>query len=1070
MTAHGDITPVLRIAWILFSDLSTRLNILSDECAHLQNTIFGLLPHTSNTTLGTAEPTNAPACITERPWVAANPRDSTYHALPNHERALINLWNTVGSLAHGLDAHRLEASNCFHTAIESALDQKQRSESFYWFVAQRGHFLQDVFEFYTRQLQHAHQKLVQLLENMPGSLPNPLLLRRWHSAFYGEFLSEYSRHVNWQTQVLTWELVHGPLSDPVQFDDFRKWRDTSFLTHTWDHIPTSRASRHRIDQGSFGRLPTQFGTVWSSFFYLEQPILFPLLYHECAHFRLGDPLINKLQRREELAEFKSRPKRNGNKFFDARDEAAATLASLVQLEEVDARFWQQFTEEVWADVLSIALGGTGYFSALVLQLFGQCGTRAFSPYEAHADELISIDAFGSRKRQVREVPWPLFHADDHTYFWEARLRVAIEMTRLLHGNSEWLRAISATVDYYSESYSVVFSAESTSQMHESYAQLRMECNEWATDVCLRCLKPHVDNLKAHKDVDDVYRLDSEISKLIARAVTGYQSGVLGNFPGLNLPEVKELKLPINVRLEDLCFLTRWHLSDFVAHVLIENRSADVGRRFVKTYANYMRNDGGTAFRLGLEWCVMRKELYEATADIFKDFADGCNAALGTVSASLQKAAHQDRQIILASGFEEADGAEFLRRKRHLTRENYLPQHRVMSFPFTNDAIQIELTQSLDYFSRHTVPFGCQVRVGTFYLGVLRPWEIAVPNSPEDLGEKGLYARAMEATKAYFATAHEELMKRAYTAADYRHDFAPLVGEYSFLAYSLGVTPVEKDIHPYNVPKHFTKPRFVIEVFRGGRAALTKPSNKDNLLAQSEHELGRITLFRFRYRWQWVEVCKFVNARKNIIQPILLLSSGWEDAILITWHPCESEYWLQHRDLLGILGDDVECQSNAIVPDLLKGQTGVVFPDSKCHSRGSDSVRESWINNVLGGEYTTKKDRPFVEKTRQQKESDNYIIYSEKMDNTPDRHVVDRINRRTGRYDYTIVWKRDGDRRDNRLKDFAEIIQGLPRWFWMHIGRISTSYEERVGSQHDDDGTADSVLVSRILMRSSCRKL
>lgn len=1105
MTLPHETPAVLRVTWLLFSDLSTRLNILSDECAHLQDTIFGLLPSTSNETLGTEKPANRVSGQTERPWVSLNPRCSKYHALPNHERALINLWNGVGSLAKALDAHRLEVSECFHAAVRSILDKTSESAEFYWFTAQRGHFLHDVFDFHTQQLQHAHQKLVQLLENMPGSLPSPLLLRRWHSAFYGEFLSEYSRHVNWQTQVLTWELLRGSLLDIKQFDDFRKWRDTSFLTHTWDHIPTSRARRHRIDRQR-NSLPIQFGTIWSSFFYLEQPILFPLLYHECAHFHLDDPLVKKTQLQEPIINFDSSAKRGGAKFFDARAEAATTLGSLVQLNVEDARFWHQFTEEVWADALAIALGGTGYFAALFLQLFGHCGASAYSRYEAGADELIDIETFGNRRRQVRELPWPLFHTNDHTYFWEARLRIAIEMTRLLHGNSEWLEAIITTVDYYLASYRAVFSADSTSHLHETYANLRIECNEWATNVCLRCLKPHIDSLKAHKDVDDVYRLDNEICDLIARAVNGYQDKVLARIPDLGLPELGALTLPEKARLEDLSFLTRWHLSSFVLHALTGNRSADVRRTFVTTYANYMRNDGGTAFRLGLEWCVMKKEMYDAAADAMAaPRPTRGDPSLGSVLAALQSAANQDRRIIEGAGFTNEAGAEFLRRKQQLTRENYLPRNRTMSFPSINKAIREELTQALDYLGLHTVP--SQVRVGTLYLGVLRPWEIAAASSPEKLDETGLYARAIDATRVYFATAHEELVKRVYPAVDYKHDFAPLVGEYSFLAYSLGVTPVERDIHPWNVPKHFTKPRFVVEVFRGGRATLAVSSNvetavendfykgtycpensspchetvggeigrperfdrKNGLFAQSESGLGRLTLFRFRYRWQWIEVYEFVKTRQHKVHPILWLSSGWEDAILITWHPSENEYWRQHAELLKLLGDDVECQSNAIIPNLLKEATEVSFPSWIEEDAAKNGVRETWVKNILCGERKTTIE-PFVELRRRQEGPEKYTIFGRKKDDSAtDRHVVERVNRRTGRYDYTIVWKRDRNKSNGDLRDFAEVIQGLPTWFWKHIGRISTSYEERVElSSGLSDGDADSVLVSRILMRSSSR--
>ena len=245
-------------------------------------------------------------------------------------------------------------------------------------------------------------------------------------------------------------------------------------------------------------------------------------------------------------------------------------------------------------------------------------------------------------------------------------------------------------------------------------------------------------------------------------------------------------------------------------------------------------------------------------------------------------------------------------------------------------------------------------------------------------------------------------------------------------------------------------------------------SKNALLAQSEKGLGRLTLFRFRYRWQWLEVFEFVKAREYRLHPILWLSSGWEDAILITWHRSENEYWRQHGELLKVLGDDVECQSNAIVPDLLKENTEVTFPKWKKDVTSNDS-RETWVNSILCGERNAKIE-PFCEERREQRGLNDYTIYGRNEDNdTRDQHVVERVNRRTGRYDYTIVWKRDQKRSNSGLKDFAEIMQGLPTWFWRDIGRISTSYEERVCVPVPDrlpDENTESVLVSRILMRTS----
>lgn len=1035
-----NVSHIIRVAWLLFSDLATRFNILSDECAHLQDTIFGLLQTTSNSDLGIDKPGEDGQ---ERPWVARKPRVDSYHRLSNHERALINLWNSVGSLAEGLDAHQRETSSRFHSTIQGLLEDKPEPESFYWFAAQRGHFLHDVFGFYTKQLEHAHQKLLQLLENMPGSLPNPLLLRRWHSAFYGEFLSEYSRHVNWQTQTLTWEMLRGALSRPKQHSDFSKWRDSIFLTHTWAHIPTSLARRHRLDSDS-EEPPLHFDTVWSSFFYLEQPLLFPLLYHECAHFCLDDPLIDLDRETSGPHRFEAKGRYGGSKFFYSRDEAAATLRSLVRPESEDERFWNQFTDEVWADAVSLTLGGIGYCAALVLQLFAQCGASAYHRFEAERDQLTNIRSFGTAEWQVREVPWGLLQTGDHSYFWEARLRVAIELTRELHGdaNVPWLDAISTTLDYYLESYRSVYKAASTSQLHETWAYLRVTSNQWAAEVCWRCLKPHVPELKKHRHIDNVYSLDRPICDLIEKSIFAYQEKVLAVFPVTKSPKATHIKLPETTRLEDVCCLTQWHLSGYVAAFIQEPTNQTDVRRLVGALANYVGNDGGSAFRIALEWCAARKDLFEAAADSLSTNLKSRATSSANHSESLKAAIEID---LRGGNLEGNQAQEFLLRKQHLTNEKYLPKSRRLQLDTTKSTVSGLLCDAVGFFG--DAADGHEIRVGTIFLGVLRPWEVettVVAGGSRNCSDSGLYCQALGNTQRYFAEMRKLLEERSCSTAKHQFEFLPLVGEYSFLAYFSGVTPVERDCHPINVPKHFTKPRFVLEVFRGGRARLESGDPQVGLFSSYERPFGRVTLLRLRYRWQWMDVRKFAKRLELQIDPILFLSSGWEDAILISWHHNENDYWATHRELRKVLGDHAEYQSNAIVRGLLKCPRRAIFDGGAPEEAivRADSTRERWMKALSEGRYT-QGDRG---------------------------RVVEKINLRTGRYDYTIVWRRQERPIDARLMDFAEIMEGLPRWFWRHIGRISTSYEQVVCASGSESQTncEESVLVSRILMRSSSR--
>lgn len=40
---NSSANSLLKILWFLFSDVNTRINILIEESAHLQNTVYGLL-------------------------------------------------------------------------------------------------------------------------------------------------------------------------------------------------------------------------------------------------------------------------------------------------------------------------------------------------------------------------------------------------------------------------------------------------------------------------------------------------------------------------------------------------------------------------------------------------------------------------------------------------------------------------------------------------------------------------------------------------------------------------------------------------------------------------------------------------------------------------------------------------------------------------------------------------------------------------------------------------------------------------------------------------------------------
>jgi len=463
--------------WLLYTDANTRMNLLIDECAHLQQTVLCFCPNSFEIFDG-VKADQIPANYVKRAWFSSDVRRSEYYQWPAQERALRNLWVETGALAQSIEAAQTRLREAFRGSIQ--IRAPGSSEDLFWFIGLRGHLLRTVFPLFLDQIQHAHEKLVQLLENMPGGLPGPTLMRRWSSAGYVEYLSDYSRQVNWRTQRLLWDSCIDA-APSVTFED---WRKRQFLVHAWTHRATSFTTRNSVteDKGSAESNQIAFSTIWSSYFYLEQPILFPLLFHECAH--------HYLDRAPEVkgAVIPQHARKNQHFWFEMPADLAALLSRSCPVKGEDCTFWKDYVGEIWTDAVSIALCGDGFISALILDHFGTEGAyKNYTLYDVQTDTRLPLDEIGSRDRRTRNVQYPILEA---AFFWPARIQIAIDVYRRLYGrdgDGSWIVPAETLIAEWYASGAKVMDVGLTSSEHKTFWEYRKSLNEWTASV----IKPHV---------------------------------------------------------------------------------------------------------------------------------------------------------------------------------------------------------------------------------------------------------------------------------------------------------------------------------------------------------------------------------------------------------------------------------------------------------------------------------------------------------------------------------------------------------------------------------------------------
>ena len=1001
--------------WLLYSDLNSRFNTLVEECIHLQNTLFGLLPDAflcenvfGNDVENGMRPwrndsgiRNIEACMNKE-----------YYDMDSRHKTFATLIDLLGGLIVGLEKNQCTCQQSYLAFIKSH-DQKNEAtiwqKDYYWFVSIRGYFIDGGFEFYADQLEHAHEKLVEVLENFPGMMPQPILMRRWNSAMYENFLSGYFRNARWRVGSCI-----SKLKDEKKYEG-----EYDVLSHSWTHIPTSEISLFEINSKDKTR---RYGTVRSAFFYLEQPGLFPLLYHECAHYFF--------------------PHECDQPFFRSRDDLASVLRNKFPWQVQNSDWLASFTEEIWIDAISVALGGIPYVAALFSQLFG----RPLGEFEMSEgiEGVYELEKFGTDK--VRAFNGQEL-VESEAYLWVARLKLAARLCSQLNkrkcckAESEWLNSTKSLFDEWQEGGKAVYGKEKTSEDHETLWGFRGKVNDWVEGVIWSYLEIHLDDLRRaaedsqnycfpERDNNDGAQADVKPLEAIKIATKNYLKKTLA----IDEPNVSTLDQLTHI---DACpVAVRWTIGEEICKKIVSEEDPEKRRDWLDVFSKYVRHDGHSGFRLAMEWHLVRESVFEYMRDIVRE-TETENDSEFKVKNHPECGRHKIREFItkeLPQLNSDDNNKTFLDWLRHRKYGN-CPAYKDFSENLVNIANEaVSLANKIaDNFVEILIKAmaGDEIPVSTLTMGMIRPSEISNPKYDVQQPYIAAFRRVFEHISVQTKKLNE-VRNQVGINVKIKSTVLPVVGDYSFVHVMRGITPVERSFQPKNLPKMVTKPRTVLHV----SGKLFDGSNNGELCSWGKlngkvGKVGKVSLIRYKYRFEWLDLLQRVEeVYKSEENYSLFLSSSWEDAILITCdvNPVKMD---ENRRNLGIVSNGV----NGV-----DAQSCLMF-NIDC----LDGIETPY-------HWDTQKDWEVNLKTN---------IFND----TAFRKLAT-----LGRYDTTIVFHSDdtaasspkekGAKAINHPTEVAKAFVRCPKEFWKPIAGYSTS----VGIEEDIfDGPPKFSFISRFVL-------
>lgn len=1029
---NDDIELLQRFGWVLFDDINRRLGILIEECSHLQQVVhyYGDFEITEHYGKEQRE--------MEHPKIKTKSSDYIRDKPSSH--AVAALYEHLGGLVIGLKSHQEEVRSRFEAFLES---ENSHSETWFWFISLRSHLLQEVLEQYMMLLEHAHEKLIQILETKPGQLPQAILLRRWNSALHGRFLSEYSRHLDWETNELFNHLKFKkqPLTkeDQQKYDEqLKEARHHSSFIHSWAHTPTSMVTAFLVTDPKHLGVNKNFklGSIRSAFFYLEMPQLYPLLYHECAHlqFNWDKEAVN-----------------DEGEFFKTRRKIKETLEETVeycQFEKING--WSNFVDEICADAMAIALGGISYVNALVMQIMGQSSACFF-----YSDPNLPLQKWA--KQPIYDLVYP---ATDE-YFWEARIKLAMLFLKKICissvknepkeceelNNQAWLKAVELGIKTYQQGGETIFASNRISQQHQDFWQYRKSLNDWVYETIKDCNLPDTLVIPNSVFTGKYWIRYNFIDTVLIPNVRNFEGQFFTKHSHCEnevtkLCQYKDEDEGKDIRIEYLVFHVKWYLSKrVIKEINIIGKTNIVDKKnsknkslqtFTYSYANFIQDCSTGVFRLALEWFVARNDLIAVFADYLEDSE--------TIQAQYKKL-FSDSNSTLEIELNNCKNGDSKAKENIICDLRHQKNYDQNSKPkiikdinsFINKYMDDNVVKCFEQLNKNDT----RINIGTFTFGTFSKNRI---NSNND--NKSLYLNGATAVYDYYMNVNKCINnqkiydtnidmpydyisgnKFSYGSINVEEENKPsqsslyfITGDYDFIHHQDGITSSEFTCHPYRQIPILTKSRTVLDLCKH----YINNNNEDYIDRQP---WGRVSLIKFRYRWEMYHLAEYL--KQQDYRSRLHLSSAWEDGILITWHKDVSNFWKEGYEKGPLsIHNTLDSQSSLILFKLKAGElkTGETRKPVAAHDK------EEEIRFDINPSNKTDLYELIKAKTKPKKDESEPKRKDEK-----EHWIFKNAHLSHGRFDYTVVWDA------NTPKELASSLFSLPASFWCNITHINTAF-------------------------------
>lgn len=734
-----------------------------------------------------------------------------------------------------------------------------------------------------------------------------------------------------------------------------------------------------------------FGSIRSSFFYLEMPHIYPLLYHECAHLQFAWEEISRKNRTET------------GLFFRTRNDAFRGIRDTFQRHNINIDAIENFIEEIWIDTISIALGGLPYFTALTMQIFSQSSSTLFD-----ANNNLAIQKWG--EKPIFDITY-FFNSPEpnhiHEYFWSTRLKLAEFCLNELHpqeydDNKDWIETVREAIQlYYNEGLNT-FAEELTSKKHETWWKYKIQINQWLFKAIKIQLEKCHQEIKRNirRPLSQKYRLDKKaVETLVVPPVKKFEK---------KLFDLEEYTIPMDkngTRIEYIPFSIRWNLSKHVINVLDENNLEN----YTLKYTDHIRNDGSAIFRLAIEWVMARNDLYATFANYidhpniveihFKKIYSENDTIFKDIKNILRRLNNHQKSIL-------SDDLNYHRIFTDSKNWNFL---KIKGLSYTNKNIIFYIKKLVNkYLNEQILPqLQChgdsEVAISTMALGIISKRLLANQ-------ENGGYFKSMKIIHEFYKNKINGLNENMPTCMGTNNRYSYdqinigdaknstpqkaalyfLSGEYDFLFYQERITPTEASFHPQHLPPLLTKPRVLIEIGCNGDKYERKA-------------WGRISLLSFRYRWEIYHLK--TELEKSNTRYRLWLSSAWEDGILATWHDNNDEFWSDGFEQFGITTEEIST---------IDIQTNIML--CKLDENGKDLYSACGHSPIIIPEMLN--------------DQNSLIDFFKSM--SENKTLLSKFRLMLGRGDYLLRWSAKSP------EELTNAFLQIPPKFWSYINHMRTT--------------------------------